>query len=113
MTISFRLIALYCILPCIFAGCGKPVVVRAATSTDKMWKAEVAAVRKFPLGTIDAELWLSRDEKRIVRKVLFGGMDTVQDVEAEIIRIEIIGSNVVVTTRGTFGPSSIEQSFTK
>ena len=90
------------------AGCAKAVVVRTTTSTNGLWKAQVVAVNKPPLGTVDAELWLTSRGKRVSRKVLFGGRDALQDVELEVTGLNIVGSNVVVTTRGTFGSPRVE-----
>jgi hypothetical protein len=82
--------------------------VHTAISTDRKWRADIVAVSKPPLGTIDAELRVTRDGEQLLRKVLFGGRDAVQDVSIEIRSLEIDETSVVVNTRGTYGPRQIK-----
>lgn len=103
-------LALLCtVTPC-FIGCGRPTVVRSVTSDDRRWVAELVAVRGF-LGTYDAELRLMSEGKKVSRQFLFGGRDALQDIEQEIFGLRFSSNRVEVTTRGNFGPKTVEHLF--
>jgi hypothetical protein len=97
------------LLAVLLLGRSRPVVVKNVVSTDNIWKADIVAVRKLPLGTFDAELRLFRNEKPWSTRIIMSGRDAVQDIEMKLRSLEIQDHILTMRTKGNFGPAYIEQ----
>jgi hypothetical protein len=49
--------------------------------------------------------------KKVSRQFLFGGRGALQDIEQEIFGLRFSSNRVEVTTRGNFGPKTVEHLF--
>jgi hypothetical protein len=84
------------------------VAVREASSIDGLYRAQILAVHKTPLGGYEAILYVLYRGELITNLTVLRGRDEIQDIENEIVSINLDGHRVVIHTRGTFTTRDLE-----